>query len=196
MEELKSKIIKIKKQAFNSEGSIFKIGDTVRKPKDKTILTILGFYYNDKKEVIVTTDRFKININYIEHYISKPEFIIPEKWFILRNKKNGDIINRYIGLKLPISIHPCLLCGYIAYSKKSWSSMCSETYFIRNGFIEITFEQFKQYVLFDGFEVGDKIRENFKIVKLEYINGCSVAFYKVISSGHTGPQCRILTKNI
>ena len=74
--------------------------------------------------------------------------------------------------------------------------MYGKAYFIQNGFVEITFEQFKQYVLFDGFKVGDKIRENFKIVKLEYINGCSVAFYKVISSGHTGPQCRILTKNI
>ena len=153
MEELKSKIIKVKKQAFSFEGNIFKIGDTVRKPKDKTILTISGFYYNDKKEVIVTTNRFKININYIEHYISESKFIIPEKWFILRNEKNGDIINNYFKLnsyfkiKVTDMLMPNLLHGYVGYSKKSWISMYGKAYFIQNGFTEITFEQFKQYIL-------------------------------------------------
>jgi hypothetical protein len=63
--------------------------------------------------------------------------------------------------------------------------------------IEITFEQFEQYVLHNGFKVGDIISNGNKIIyDLQYLDGHSVAFYKYVESGNTDNHCRILTKNI
>lgn len=74
---------------------------------------------------------------------------------------------------------------------------------------EITFEQFEQYVLHNGFKVGDRFDKQRtlyqheiinvaekEIIDLQYINNQSVAFYKYTVSGHTNTQCRILTRNI
>lgn len=104
-EEPTSRITKSKNkvgiEAIDNEGSVFMVGDTVKKPKHNQILTIFSFYYNDTKEVIVVTNRFKININSLEHHIAEPEFILPELWHIKTNSKNYEILNKWFNIKYP-----------------------------------------------------------------------------------------------
>lgn len=201
------------------DGSIFKIGDTVKvfnksSPNYGKTFTIKRFRWNKEKTnicAVTSTHTFGIRLDWIEHYVEKkPDFILPKKWFIQRNFTNYKIINEYF-LKTVKSLNsPYLTYGPIGLTelKNDYVSSYSNSYFIRNNYEEITFEQFKQYVLFDGFKIGDCfhkqkplsgeiIKVNKKqIIDLQYINGQSVAFYKYVDTNYSDSFCRILIKNI
>jgi hypothetical protein len=137
-------------------------------------------------------------------------FKLPETWWItIENERQLEIAKQYAGklftfnndLKIGSSIAYCVGLNLTLGNYKNISNITKS----RNQ--QITFEQFEQYVLHNGFKVGDKfnnIKNNMndwtnilrQIIDLQYINGQSVAFFKYVGSGNTDVQCRILTKNI
>ncbi len=130
------------------------------------------------------------------------DFKLPEKWCVKRTIDNFKIINNWCNNNHIDDEHNSYVdsYGYI-HSERCNNSFNS---FKRSkggtqdlSFTEITFEQFEQYVLHNGFKVGDIVNNgNWIIYDLQYIDGHSIAFYKYAGSGNTNIQCRILTKNI
>lgn len=111
------------------------------------------------------------------------DFQLPEKWCV---EVNEELRNR-VGYYKAYGYHHSIQIN----DTNKWSNK------IKEGFTEITFEQFEQYVLHNGFKVGDIISNGNQIIyDLQYIDGHSVAFYKYCHNNYSGPQCRILTKNI
>lgn len=140
----------------NNEGNQFFIGDKVKLGLLLVVHNIIGFKYNEDKTKILAITNWTstgIDINEIEHYIeTKVEFILPEKWCI---KNIDDLIGDYFNNKVnskcyTIDVHKnCYLHslnlqnqGLISSSNKSFSEP-----YRRNNFTEITFDQFKKYVL-------------------------------------------------
>lgn len=142
------------------------------------------------------------------------DFKLPENWCVKRTIDNYKIINNWCNNnKLDNEkFNYRDNSGYI-HSNTVDDGRCFKRSI--NGkqhiaFTEIKFEQFEQYVLHNGFKVGDRFNKSKsllnhtepyavnerEIIDLQYINGQSVAFYKIIEIGYSGPQCRILTKNI
>jgi hypothetical protein len=74
--------------------------------------------------------------------VKEPEFVLPEKWFIRRNINNFGIINRYFKNKFINDHGPISSEGVIGTNGKTWFSL-----FDINVYTEITFDQFKKYVL-------------------------------------------------
>lgn len=205
----------------SADGSIFKIGDTIKifnkssSNYGKTF-TIKRFRWNKEKTnicAVTSIHTFGIRLDWIEHYVEKkPDFILPKKWFVKRCKNNYKIINEYFSQIVKPAPGPYLINGPIGLteSKSNYRSHYDNGYFIRNNYQEITFEQFKQYVLFDGFKIGDcfdkqksfigtggicKVNKK-QIIDLQYIDGQSIAFYKYVDINYSDSGCRILTKNI
>lgn len=141
------------------------------------------------------------------------DFKLPETWWItIENERQLKIAKQYAGklftfnndLKIGSSIAYCVGLNLILGNYKNISNITKS----RNP--QITFEQFEQHVLHNGFKVGDRFNkqkylhniniitevDEKEIIDLQYINNQSVAFYKIVENGHTAPYCRILTKNI
>lgn len=196
------------KTVEDKNGSIYKIGDTIRIFEKSCasydqVFKILKFRWNvDRTHICAVTSKHSngIRLDWIEHYIEKPKFVLPEKWCIKANSieeakrlfpyfnKSGDC---YYSLRQLKHIN------YFAhYNKKKY---ITANLSILEHYTQITFEQFEQYVLFDGYKIGDKINtlsaKNAIITDLQYINGQSVAFFKV-SNGFSSNQTRVLIKNI
>lgn len=192
------------------------VGDTIRVFEKSCgsynqVFKILKFRWNvDKTHICAVTSKHSngIRLDWIEHYIEKPKFVLPEKWCV-RNVNNiiADYFNNKVGSISKIYnnkvhynkfLHSEDPVGNNVLKHQRIQAAISYSY-IRPNFIEITFEQFKQYVLFDGLKVGDKINtlsaKNAVITDLQYINGQSIAFFKV-SNGFSSNQTRVLIKNI
>jgi hypothetical protein len=140
------------------------------------------------------------------------DFKLPETWWItIENQRQLEIAKQYFSQHFNQVSHlmVSVKVGYVRNNYgKTWFSYLSETTNQSNP--QITFEQFEQYVLHNGFKIGDKFNKvkalsftnhfnnisEGEIIDLQYLNNKSVAFYKVIETNHSGPQCRILTKNI
>lgn len=177
--KLKNKVIK---RATNSkilevedtDGSVYAIGDTIR-IFEKTcashsqIYKILGFRWNnDKTHICAITSKHNngIRLDWIEHYVEKPKFILPEKWCV-RNVNNiiADYFNNKVDSIFKIYNHKIHFNRFLHSEDnrnnnvlKHQKIQASIAYsYIKPNFTEITFEQFKQYILFDGYKVGDKI---------------------------------------
>jgi hypothetical protein len=140
------------------------------------------------------------------------DFKLPETWWItIENERQLEIAKQYSGklftfnndLKIGSSIAYCIGLNKILGNYKNLSNITKS----RNP--QITFEQFEQYVLHNGFKIGDRFTKQKylynsriaevgekEIIDLQYINSQSVAFYKIVENGHTAPYFRILTKNI
>ena len=129
------------------------------------------------------------------------DFKLPETWWItIENERQLKIAKKYFSQHLNSTSR---------LSIENTVGFVNSTYFLQPLFLttilpstkqdnpQITFEQFEQYVLHNGFKVGDIINNgNWIIYDLQYIDGHSVAFYKYAGSNNTNSQCRILTKNI
>jgi len=145
----------------NNEGNQFFIGDVVIGSNSRIKSKIISFKYNvDKTTILAITDKtsnFGIGINHLEHYIEpkvevKDNFILPEKWCVLRNEENHKILNKWcnenhlIGERYSYTDNT----KNLIYSEKpnnSWTEYKRFCNIIDNTFTEITFDQFKKYVL-------------------------------------------------
>jgi len=139
----------------NNEGNQFFIGDTVKSLYSDQKGTITKFRYSADKSNIIAITTFQSNnsigIDKIEHYIEpkveiEPEFILPEKWCIKRDSENDKIVTDYINkiASMPHSYLPRNL--YNPYLHNNTNGCCSY-HSIREDYTEITFDQFKKYIL-------------------------------------------------
>lgn len=69
--------------------------------------------------------------------------MLPEKWFIVRNKENHAVINKWSSNRRGSGHNTSLECRSYFFSDKSYTD--AEESII--GYTEISFEQFKQYIL-------------------------------------------------
>ena len=146
------------------EENEFKVGDRVRITKSRfnwnSTSDINMDQFVDQIHVITGTDpegravQFEDNSNNINKWdwnyhqshfvkVEEPEFVLPEKWCVLRNASNARIINQWFidnnhG-------HPHINYSYVAIDnvRHGYNSFTS----LPEGYTSITFEQFQQYVL-------------------------------------------------
>jgi hypothetical protein len=206
VKNLKDKVIKKSYQnkitkVTDGNGSLYLIGDTIRIFEKSCvsygeIYKILDFRWNiDNTRICAVTKKHKngIRLDWIEHYVEikkEPEFALPEKWYIKPTIENFNIVKNWAE---KISNH-----NYAFFKYRTHVCFCNKGFY-RNtlGLTQITFEQFKQYVLFNNLKVGDKIWNGEKtIIDLKYIDGQSIVFYKYTHNNHTSPGCRMLLKNV
>ena len=144
----------------NNEGNQFFIGDVV-KTEAGLHFKIIGFKYDENKTKIlaIATDNYPEvvkDINDIEHYIEpkdvvKEEFVLPEKWCVKTTLSNKNILQDY--LQNNIINYPEYLKTWEVINDRYFHNKGHgyegghSSYKIFDGFIEITFEQFKKYVL-------------------------------------------------
>lgn len=141
----------------NKEGNIFEIGDTIIsiKSKRKTVQTIKSFQYSADKLKIqaVTTLHVKgINIERLEHFIEvEPEFVLPDTWYVVVNKENLDTLSKWMFKNSNFKLAIGGIVGKNNFQGCKNSKGWNETKIIKGKYYdfgnEITFEQFKKYVL-------------------------------------------------
>lgn len=126
----------------------------------------LGEYYVNSKGIFFNLKDIKESLNTKEHYINeydtrpatkdeliagftkKEEFVLPEKWYVKRNKYNSLVINEYLNKLINRASNPYYsnVNGYLNYPfNNDWD--CYINRYPEPGYKEITFEQFKKYVL-------------------------------------------------
>lgn len=142
----------------NNEGNQFFVGDFVTVDGSNFIEIIQSFEYQLNKTVLcaVFINNSFIDINKIEHYIEpkviEPEFILPEKWCVLRDENNFTTINNWCNKNKLLGEQ----CRYLinkkrlVYSEKPntpWNAHKRFSFLKDDTFTEITFDQFKKYVL-------------------------------------------------
>ena len=218
-----SQILTISK-VESSEGAIYQLGDKIKvftkdSPNKGKVFTIKGFRWNNAKTAICAITELHskngIGLDKIELY-SEPvvkiveDFKLPEAWWItIKNEKQLEITKQYFRQHFN-SLSALLVGGTIGYFPNR--GFMEYAYHLTNrtkqNNPQITFKQFEQHVLHSGFKVGDRFNKvkslsfpgrfnnvtEREIIDLQYINNESVAFYKIIETNHSGPQCRILTK--
>jgi len=143
----------------NKEGNIFEIGDTIISTRSKKRFTnnvskIVSFKMNVAKDnILIVGDHYYktgVLISNIEHHLQdqikvEPEFILPERWFLRFKTLEifNDLCKKY---KPHFTFYPeSGICNDIERNVK-----LDNFYYLSNNGIfgeEITFEQFKKYVL-------------------------------------------------
>ena len=132
-----------------SEGGVYKIGDKITvfdkySPNKGKMFTIQSFRWtNDKSKICAVTELHTpngIGLDKIELYVEPKvkivdDFVLPEKWCVEVNQEIRNRLN-YIDI---IGYHHSIKVN----QHNKWSMN------IKEGFTEITFEQFKKYVLKD-----------------------------------------------
>lgn len=219
LEEPKDKILKLNtlkriQKVESLEGAIYQLGDKItvftKDSKNKgKLFTITGFRWSkDKSQICALTSNhweYGIGLDKIELY-SEP--VVKELSLLEQAKLKyvKNVIFKPIGV-MPINIefNSVKLSNDINIVENSagmyiegisgWIYCKS-----RNKWAEIVNEfvlPIEQHVLHNGFKIGDIINNgNYIIYDLQYLNGHSVAFYKIVETGNTSIHCRILTKNI
>jgi len=202
----------------NNEGNQFFIDDRIKTPSDN-IYTIKGFKYNvDKSNILaIVNNNTVISIDKIEHYIEpkvevKEEFVLPEKWYIKITDDSLETLNKY-----RLQIFKRGIFGPLP-TKYNYTYMCKDgsgDYNPSGNYTEITFDQFKKYVLKEefkeetllekakiieylhDFKIGDKIKSKFyninEVYTITNIKG-DVLFYNEISFINKN-HSRVLAKN-
>lgn len=108
----------------------------------------------------------------LEHY-EEEEFVLPEYWFVLYNtREEFDIINSFYN-KGWIYLDYKNKCGYHnngnnQIHNKNWvgSGPATKEKLLKNGYIQITFEQFQKHILKQ--ETMKKEIIGYKLIKPEY----------------------------
>lgn len=84
----------------------------------------------------ITFDQFK-------QFVLKQTFVLPTKWFVVRNEENAEILNEWENITHQRGHKGAYLTdGAVMYSDRSYDSG-----FFKKDYTEITFEQFKTHVL-------------------------------------------------
>lgn len=91
------------------------------------------------------------------------EFVLPEKWYIVRTEANYQVINKWFNANHPIGVEWTGTLGNMNSPRcKDQVPNMSKDYLRDNGYTEITFDQFKKYVLKENInEVKEEVRPNF-----------------------------------
>lgn len=150
-----------------SEGGVYRVGDKIRvfdkySPNKGKIFTIHRFRWSkDKSKICAVTELHTpngIGLDKIELYVEPKvkiidEFVLPEKWYVKDISKNEiDIVCEYGNKMWSTPNYNCktwkpTMLGKILIGNYS----SGRPYFVNNDFLhnhtEITFEQFKKYVL-------------------------------------------------
>jgi len=98
--------------------------------------------------------------------VKEPEFVLPEKWCIKRNAENDKIITDYIN-KLSNFHHNYLCNNYNNPYLHNKVNKCCSYHKVIESYKEITFDQFKKYVLEEEI-VEEKVIEplpQFKVIE-------------------------------
>lgn len=136
---------------MNKDGNTFDIGDEITliegvNKGNKFIITAFRMKKDGSTVCAITESHtpYGVGINKIEHYVEKePEFVLPEKWCVKGdNKKVIDYSNKN-GAVPKYSIGE-LYHHYPSFFK---NGSCTSSHIIESDYTEITFEQFKKYVL-------------------------------------------------
>lgn len=137
----------------NNEGNQFFIGDVITVEGSNVAETIKSFEYQLNKTVLcaVFTNNSFIDINSIEHYLEskdvEPEFTLPEKWCITTTAESSKIIQNWRDMTGGSNYRNKEI-GVIFTSDKGcvqgWMAFATDR---KIGYTEITFDQFKKYVL-------------------------------------------------
>jgi len=194
----------------NNEGNIFEVGDKVRNTNPFSVVSetmiIKGFRHNKAKSnicaITAKLSDYGIGIDKIEHVIDfKKEEIIVDviKSVIPENESNLDKAKR---------LYPKDTIFRHMYSDRNFTSIGLFTGNINDIYARIDGQDWQVYrkrdnkwaeISYNGYKVGDVFTQYgstpFTITGLETIDGHEIAFYKH-PNGHSGPQDRILTKNI
>lgn len=97
--------------------------------------------------------------------VKEPEYVLPEKWYIQRNSENFEVLNEWENHKRG---------RHVAFNKDNGCSMFSDKdySFTKShnilGYTEITFEQFKKYILKEELVEEKKVIEllpQFKVIE-------------------------------
>jgi hypothetical protein len=119
-----------------SEGGVYKLGDKItvfthNSPNKSKVFTIKRFRWtNDKSKICAVTELHTpngIGLDKIELYVE--HFVLPKKWCV---ELNQEILNRFNYIDI---------IGYHHSIKVNQNNKWCEN--IKEGFTEITFEQFK-----------------------------------------------------
>lgn len=156
------KIIKYRNKKItmvqNNEGNIFGIGDIVkflpkfgRSVQDvNKIMTITGFRYrNDRTNLCAITDihpEYGVGIEKIQHVLEfEKEFILPAFWHVKVNKETQTIISKWYSKDFTIPLNS--IAGIDDRLTRGWNPQHILKGLDYDFGKEITFEQFKKYVL-------------------------------------------------
>lgn len=155
-------------QVSNQEGSIFDIGDIVQGLNIKKYqiipLEIIGFRFNKANDGIIATCNKPtsngISIDKIEHYIESKvgkEFVLPEIWWVRVTNENKEILTKWRHSNTN-TVYPRSVGELVGMSKSNDIGTItkghnrvnitkSDDKYGYNFGNEITFDQFKKYVL-------------------------------------------------
>ncbi len=118
----------------------------------------------DKGDLVINNRRihswdYKYNINEKKHtcfeLVKKDEFILPEKWFVRVTEENKDILNLFKISKGKRGIYAYLKNLYEVVTHEGFGGTISYAS-IYNNCKEITFDQFRKYVLKENFDISLK----------------------------------------
>lgn len=145
-------------QVQNEEGSIFDIGDYVKSLNSQQKGKITSFRFSvDKSKIIALTEFQKtgISIDKIEHHIEpkvEEEFVLPKTWWVQSsNQEELDIIKKYASSVISTQPFTNSINVTFGYFKPIYGNkiryMWSLTDESKTNNTQITFDQFKKYVL-------------------------------------------------
>lgn len=92
------------------------------------------------------------------------KFILPDKWFIERTKNNADIVNKWICKERNSSTAAFLTENAIVLSNNKYHSFPTPSF--TEGYTQITFKQFLDYVVNKKPIIQDNIELNQILIKL------------------------------
>jgi len=140
-------------------GIIYKVSDTERIENSSN-----GWaYYRYNQERFKPSTKEAYDAQFI---VKEPEFVLPEKWCIKRNAENDKIITDYIN-KLSNFHHNYLCNNYNNPYLHNKVNKCCSYHKVIESYKEITFDQFKKYVLEEEI-VEEKVIEplpQFKVIE-------------------------------
>ena len=128
-----------------SSGKIYKCSKDVTKTYHYGFLLDnkhrIGFNKNEFDRYLKPSTKEAYNAQFV---VKEPEFVLPEKWYIQRNSENFEVLNEWENNKRG---------NFVAFNQSNGCSMFSDKdyYYTKpehiSDYTEITFEQFKKYVL-------------------------------------------------
>jgi len=123
-----------------SDNLIITVGDEVLSKTCNVPNKILSIELIDNKIKLYPRNSFYNLEDILKPKVVEPEFILPEKWCIKRTEETYKIINDYFKNKFSFNLPPIEKSSYIGDDINGWTTFVNKTN-------EITFDQFKKYVL-------------------------------------------------
>lgn len=120
------------------------------------------------KSYMIDTSKEEYNEFFVYRNTKEEEFVLPEKWYIQRDDSNYNIVNKWFNENQPIDMKWVGNNGLMNYPHYSSNQIPNEREYIlkERGYTEITFEEFKRYVLKENMEEREII--GYKLVKPEF----------------------------